>query len=90
MQIRTTKNDENFWRNESNSGDSPHLRGQIVVFLLTGFWWATKTQNGQVARERALLAAMNSTRKAAVLTGVNDRIVRAQRYRSVYDKITPY
>ncbi len=40
--------------------------------------------------KRALLAAMNSTRKAAVLTGVNDRIVRAQRYRSVYDKITPY
>ena len=37
---------------------------------------------------RALLAAMNSTRKAAVLAGVNDRIVRAQRYRSVYDKIT--
>ena len=37
---------------------------------------------------RALLAAMNSTRKAAVLTGVNDRIVRAQRCRSVYDKIT--
>jgi hypothetical protein len=37
---------------------------------------------------RALLAAMNSTRKAAVLVGVNDRIVRAQRYRAVYDKIT--
>jgi hypothetical protein len=37
---------------------------------------------------RALLAAMNSTRKAAVLARVNDRIVRAQRYRSVYDKIT--
>jgi hypothetical protein len=37
---------------------------------------------------QALLAAMNSTRKAAVLAGVNYRIVRAQRYRSVYDKIT--
>ena len=37
---------------------------------------------------RALLAAMNSTRKAAVLAGVNDRIVRAQQYRSVFDKIT--
>jgi hypothetical protein len=37
---------------------------------------------------RALLAAMNSTRKATVLVGVNDCIVRAQRYRSVYDKIT--
>ncbi len=36
----------------------------------------------------ALLAAMNSTRKAAVLVGVNDCIVRAQRYRAVYDKIT--
>jgi hypothetical protein len=37
---------------------------------------------------RALLASMNSTRKAAVLVGVNDRIVRAQQYRYVYDKIT--
>jgi hypothetical protein len=37
---------------------------------------------------RALLATMNSTLKAAVLVGVNDSIVRAQRYRAVYDKIT--
>ena len=37
---------------------------------------------------RALLAAMDSTRKAAVLAEVNDRIVRAQQYRSVFDKIT--
>lgn len=37
---------------------------------------------------QALLASMNSTRKAAILWGVNDRISRAMRYRRVYDKIT--
>jgi hypothetical protein len=36
---------------------------------------------------QALLASMNSTRKAAILWGVNDRISRAMRYRRVYDKI---
>jgi hypothetical protein len=36
---------------------------------------------------RALLAAMNSTRKAAVLHALNDRIKRAQQYRSVFDKV---
>jgi hypothetical protein len=37
---------------------------------------------------KALLASMNSTRKAAILTGLNDRISRAMRYRRVYVKIT--
>ena len=37
---------------------------------------------------KALLASMNSTRKAAILTGLNDRISRAMRYRKVYIKIT--
>ena len=36
---------------------------------------------------QALLASMNSTRKAAILWGVNDSILRAMRYRRVYDKI---
>ena len=37
---------------------------------------------------KALLASMNSTSKAAILTGLNDRISRAMRYRRVYVKIT--
>ena len=39
MQMKTTRNDENFRRNESNSGDSPHLRAKMDEFCSTGNWW---------------------------------------------------
>jgi hypothetical protein len=38
--------------------------------------------------EKALLASMNSKRKATIVKGLNDRISRAMRYMRVYDKIT--
>jgi hypothetical protein len=36
---------------------------------------------------RALLASMNSTRKAALLRGLNDRVSRVQQYARVYQKV---
>jgi hypothetical protein len=36
MQMKATRNNENFRRNERNNGDSPHLRGKLDVFCATG------------------------------------------------------
>jgi hypothetical protein len=36
MQMKATRNNENFRRNERNNGDSPHLRGRLDVFCAKG------------------------------------------------------
>jgi len=48
---------------------------------------ATEPQKRARYDARALLAAMKSTGKAAVLHALNNRIARAQQYRCVYDKV---
>jgi hypothetical protein len=37
MQMKATRNNENFRRNERNNGDSPHLRGRLDVFWSTSY-----------------------------------------------------